>query len=256
MKIRAYFLLLSVLLIILYTLVYVPAIPQDSSYHNFADQRAVLGISNAFNVLSNFPYLVFGMMGVYQYWQAPKLALISSIQRLYLLFYVGVVLVAIGSAYYHLEPSNERLLWDRLAMSITFMALFIIIVAEYVHEQVGRWLLMPLLVAGAVSVLYWSYTESIQQGDLRAYILVQFIPMIFIPIILWLYRPRFTSSLSFWLMMGCYWLAKGFELLDQQMFDELVYISGHSLKHLISSLSVYVFYRALQKRRSLNSRTD
>ncbi len=253
MNIRACFLLLTAVLVIIFTLLWVPSIPQDSGYHNFSDQRTLLAIPNAFNVLSNFPYLMFGLMGVFQLWKQPKLALISSLRYVYRLFFVGVVLVAIGSAYYHLEPSNERLFWDRLAMSITFMALFTIILAEYVHEQVAQWMLIPLLVAGVFSVLYWSYTESLQQGDLRGYVLVQFIPMIFIPLILWLYRPRFIPSMYFWLMMSCYWLAKVFELLDQQIFDELAYISGHSLKHVISSLSVYIFYQALRQRTPLIS---
>lgn len=248
MNLRAYLLLLSAVLIVVYMLVYVPAIPQDNSYHNFSDQRTLLGIPNAINVLSNFPYLVFGLMGVFQLWKQVKLGLISLVKPEYLLFFVGVILVAIGSTYYHLEPTNERLLWDRLAMSITFMALFTIILAEYIHEQAIRWLLIPLLIVGVFSVVYWSYTESFQQGDLRGYILVQFIPMIFIPFILWLYRPRFIPSKYFWFMMGCYWLAKLFELLDQQIFDEFAYVSGHSLKHLISSLGVYVFYRALKNR--------
>lgn len=32
-------------------------------------------------------------------------------------FYIGVGAVAFGSAYYHLEPNDARLVWDRLPVS-------------------------------------------------------------------------------------------------------------------------------------------
>lgn len=35
------------------------------------------------------------------------------------LFYAGVTGVAFGSAYYHLKPDNNRVLWDTLPVSIT-----------------------------------------------------------------------------------------------------------------------------------------
>ena len=38
--------------------VLLPPIPQDQSYHQFADQRALLGIPNFWNVVSNLPFIV------------------------------------------------------------------------------------------------------------------------------------------------------------------------------------------------------
>ena len=40
----------------------------------------------------------------------------------YCLFFLGTVLVGFGSGHYHLAPDNDRLLWDRLAMMLAFMA--------------------------------------------------------------------------------------------------------------------------------------
>ena len=37
-----------------------PPIPQDPSYHNFADQRRLAGIANALDVLSNIPFALVG----------------------------------------------------------------------------------------------------------------------------------------------------------------------------------------------------
>lgn len=35
-------------------------------------------------------------------------------------FYAGIACVAFGSAYYHLKPDNERLIWDTLPVRVTF----------------------------------------------------------------------------------------------------------------------------------------
>ena len=36
-------------------------IPQDLAYHNFADTRALFGLPNAYDVLSNIPFLLVGV---------------------------------------------------------------------------------------------------------------------------------------------------------------------------------------------------
>src|SRR2546428_414510 len=41
-----------------------PPIPQDAAYHQFADRRPMLGLPNALNVLSNFPFVVVGILGL------------------------------------------------------------------------------------------------------------------------------------------------------------------------------------------------
>ncbi|MGZ8797057.1 MAG: ceramidase domain-containing protein, partial [Thermoanaerobaculia bacterium] len=39
-------------------------IPQDASYHAFADRRTVLGVPNFWNVISNLPFLLVGIAGL------------------------------------------------------------------------------------------------------------------------------------------------------------------------------------------------
>lgn len=34
-------------------------------------------------------------------------------------FFIGVAAVGVGSSYYHLEPNDARLVWDRLPVSFT-----------------------------------------------------------------------------------------------------------------------------------------
>ena len=100
----------------------------------------------------------------------------------YLAFFIGVALVSAGSAYYHWAPSNDRLLWDRLPMSIAFMAFCSAIIADRIDSKAGNvWLLPVLIGLGLASLVYWNWTESLGRGDLRFYGFVQFYPMIAIP---------------------------------------------------------------------------
>ena len=41
-----------------------PPIPQDPGYHSFADQRTMIGIPNALNVVSNVPFAFIGLAGL------------------------------------------------------------------------------------------------------------------------------------------------------------------------------------------------
>src|SRR5258706_8364410 len=98
-------------------------IAQPLDYHAFVDQRSIWGIPNCWNVVSNVPFLIFGLMGVAEI--AGRRAL--PLKGVYLTFFAGTCLVAVGSGYYPLAPSNDTLLWDRLPMAIVFMAFFSII---------------------------------------------------------------------------------------------------------------------------------
>lgn len=254
MKVNKHNFIPLIILAAISVMLFMPAMPQDIHYHSFADQRSIFGIPHFFNVLSNIPYLVVGLAGTYTLLTKQHLAIIHSLKHVYLAFFVGVALVCFGSGYYHLNPSNNTLLWDRLPMSVAFMAFFTIVIAEYVSESVARKIFLPLLLAGVSSVIYWHWTETLQQGDLRPYILVQFLPIILIPYILLSYPPRYTHGYFYWLIIACYLLAKGLELGDGVVFDNLGVISGHSLKHLASALAPYLLYVSI-KVKSINRQT-
>ena len=230
---------------------FIPAIPQDLHYHNFSDQRNLLGVPNFYNVFSTLPYLVIGIYASGMLWFSSCLIILPALKPVYITFFIGVTLVCFGSGYYHLQPSNAALLWDRLPMAIAFMAFFTLVIAEFINEVIARKLFVPLVVAGVASVLYWHYTESLQQGDLRPYILVQFLPILLIPYILLTRQSRFSHVYFYWLVLASYVLAKLLELGDAQIFDSIVLLSGHSLKHLISALAPLFVYLALRQRHAV-----
>jgi hypothetical protein len=90
-------------------------------------------------------------------------------------------------------------------------------------------------------------------GDLRPYGLVQFLPMLLIPMILLMFEEKFTRVRAIWWFLGWYLVAKIFELLDQQVFESLALISGHSLKHLGAGIGCFIYLRYLQTRSLIGS---
>ncbi len=225
---------------------FVEPIAQDSAYHNFADTNEFFGIANFWNVVSNIPFLIVGLMGLAQ---LKRLNIIPEMGVAYWLLFFGVALVAFGSGYYHLHPNNQTLVWDRLPMTIAFMSLFAVIIAEFVNQQRGSLLLFPLLIAGIASVLFWLVTESQGVGDLRFYALVQFLPIILIPLILLAYPSEFTKVSAYWWLLFAYIVAKVLEYYDgpiYHLFNQQM--SGHAIKHVAAAIGMYVLLRSFRYR--------
>ncbi len=232
-------------------------LPQDPAYHAFADSRTIAGINNFWNVASNLPFLIVGLWGTVYVLRNAHAVCLPGLEIAYLVFFSGVFLTAFGSGYYHLSPDNGTLVWDRLTMTIGFSGLFAVIIGEFVSPRLGRATVVPLLIAGVVSVEYWGWTESIGAGDLRFYALFQFLPMMLIPVVLWLYKPAIGSAKPFWLMLLFYALAKLAETFDGGVFSAGGAISGHSLKHVLAAMTPATFlYALVQRRHELQAAND
>jgi hypothetical protein len=222
-------------------------IAQDSRYHQFADTRHALSVPNGFNVLSNIPFLLAGLFGLWGLLVSKTIKVYAGLKPGFIVFFAGISLVSVGSSYYHLSPNNETLVWDRLPMTIAFMALFAITIGEFVSSRHFKSVLFSFLFAGFLSVIYWRTTESGGAGDLRPYALVQFLPMLLIPVFLIAGGEKSKSTSGYWALMACYVFAKIFEYYDVQIFILLAEVSGHSLKHVIAATGVFLF--ALSYRR-------
>jgi len=231
-------------------------IPQNPDYHRFADQRGWFAVPSSLNVLSNLPFLVVGVLGLtfLARSKVPNASFLDTRERWpYVAFFLGVAGAAFGSAYYHWSPSNAVLMWDRLPMTFGFMGLLAAVVAECIGVSVGVRLLSLLLAVGVSSVIYWHETELRGSGDLRPYALVQFYPLVVIPLLVLLFPPRYTRRSDIFVAVGVYALAKVFELLDGAIFDWGRLVSGHTLKHLTAALAVYWILRMLKKRLAVES---
>jgi len=233
-----------------------PPIPQTQDYHRFADQRTFLGIPNFLNVASNAAFLLVGAMGLSflrrRRGTGPEGASAEGSEQLsYAIFFLAVTLTGFGSGYYHLAPDNARLVWDRAPMSVAFMAILAALITERVSVKAGRLSLFPLVAAGIGSVWYWRLTELGGRGDLRPYILVQFFPMIAIPLIMLLFPSRYTRSAGLLGAAVVYGVAKAFEAADGQIFAAGRIAGGHTLKHLTAALATYLILRMLRNRHPL-----
>jgi hypothetical protein len=214
-----------------------PPIPQPSAYHLFADRRSFLGIPNCADVLSNVPFAVVGLLGLATLFSTARhTAFASDRERWpYVVLFAGVALTSVGSAHYHLAPDNARLVWDRLPMSLGFMGLLTAILGECVSLRLARWLFAPLLMLGALSVVYWYWSEIQHAGDLRLYLLVQFGSLLLVTLMLALYPARYSGTGYFVASLGAYAAAKLFELADSEIFALGHIVSGHTLKHLTAA---------------------
>ena len=99
-------------------LLVLPPLTQDQSYHQFADQRTIFGIPNFWNVVSNLPFLAVGVAGLRRFRNDPATVV----------FFLGVLLTGVGSSYYHWDPNDDTLFWDRLPMTLSFAAILALVV--------------------------------------------------------------------------------------------------------------------------------
>jgi hypothetical protein len=233
-----------------------PPLSQSQDYHNFADRRALFGVPNFLNVTSNAAFLLAGLLGLSWLLQwhrsNPHNGFVEQREQWpYVALFLGVTLTGLGSGYYHLAPDNARLVWDRLPMAIAFTAILSAIISERIGVKAGLLSLVPLVVVGMGSVVYWHLTELGGRGDLRAYVLVQFYPILAIPLIMLLFPPRYTRSADLLGAAALYGLAKVFEVSDARIFAAVPIVGGHTLKHLAAALAAYQILRMLQKRRPL-----
>ncbi len=216
-----------------------PLIAQDQGYHQFADQRLLFATPNFWNVVSNIPFVVIGAAGLH-------LRAGASIRVIFL----GIFLAGLGSAYYHWNPSDAALFWDRLPMTLTFMAILANAIEERVDAKAGAILLWPLLALGIVSLLIWRST-----GDLRLYGWVQFFPILALPLLFWLFPPTYTGTAN-WLVAGAlYVAAKVFEFFDGPVMSAGHVLSGHTLKHLTAAAACFVILRNFQMRQPVSAAT-
>ncbi len=223
-------------------------IAQDLAYHDFSDSVSWLNVPNVLNVLSNLPFLAVGLLGLHKLINLNSLNIINDNKLAYVALFFGTTLVAFGSGYYHLWPNNQTLVWDRLPMTIAFMSLFSIVISEFISIKLGKVLLIPLLVLGLFSVFYWHITEANGQGDLRFYAIIQFFPMLAMPIILFTFKSSFSQVSGYWWLLAAYIAAKVFEYFDVAIHDMLTVISGHSIKHIAAAMGVYVLLRSYNSR--------
>jgi hypothetical protein len=129
------------------------------------------------------------------------------------------------------------------------MTLLAITFGERINPRTGRLLLAPLLVLGVASLLYWKAS-----GDLRLYVLVQFYPMLALPLMLAWFPPRYTGAGGTWAMIGFYVLAKALELADSRIWQAAAPLSGHPWKHAAGAVAMLCYVQTMCHRQNAAQR--
>jgi hypothetical protein len=219
-----------------------PPIVQPLQYHEFADGRAFFGIPNFWNVVSNVLFLLVGVAGL-RFCVAHELRS----RPAWIALFAGVALVAAGSGYYHWDPRDAALVWDRLFITVAFMGLLVALIGEHLSARLAQVLLVPMLLVGLAGVLYWRAS-----GDLRLYLWVQLIALLAIPLLIVLFRSGYTRRSLLLAALVWHALARVAELYDREIFALTGnQVSGHSLKHILAAMACFTILWMLRTRRPL-----
>lgn len=250
-------LLLAVLLVAAWQL---PPIAQPQEYHRFAEQTTCLGVPHCYDTLSNLLFIPAGLAGlVFLGSDAAHRVFIDRRERNpYALFFLAIALVGPASAYYHLAPDDNRLVWDRAAIAVAMMSWLAAVLGERIvlARRYMLFVLPVLVLAGLASVGYWIGSERIGQGDLRAYALTQILPMLFAPLLLRLYPPRYSGDPDILIVLGLYALALLCDWNDRAIADLTGFVSGHTLKHVLASAAAGWILVGLARRKTLPGKSS
>lgn len=223
-------------------------IVQPTGYHDFADARALLGMPNGANVLSNAGFALVGIWGLLRLQPRRHHPALAAGWPGHELFLTALVLTAAGSAYYHWAPDSDRLNWDRLPIALACAGLLAAARAE-THEGTRAWIWTGVLAAAAVaSVLWWHVTDRAGLGDLRPYLLLQAAPLVIIPLWQMGGRAPRAERRAFALAIALYILAKVAEVADHSLYDFTGIVSGHTIKHVLATCAAVVLTARLIRR--------
>lgn len=184
-----------------------PTIHQQEHYHDFADKRKIFGIPNFLDVISNLFFIYVAFFA--STWH----------------YSLALILVGVGSGWYHLWPTSDSLFFDRMPMTFAFMSLWGDKINSVYGTDISIWLFWMI---GAFSILWWKHS-----GSLNFYAWVQFYPMI--NFLTWAHNIYELEFLAWYL------LAKVTEYFDEGIYKlSRGLVSGHTLKHILCAYSAYL----------------
>ena len=213
-------------------------IRQSQKYLNFADRRSILFVPNFFDVISSITFSYVGFSGLVQRKK-------SDPNILWPLFFIGIFFIGPGSMYFHLNPNETTVIFDRLPMGVAFVSLFFAILIDTFNFSKGlKSLFIFSVLLGLGSTIHWVVTR-----DLRFYIWVQLTPILTAILVPILFRVISLKLRYLIYAAALYIIAKITEVYDQQIYSvtgEL--LSGHTLKHLLAALAIYQLVLAYKGR--------
>lgn len=240
-------LLLALLAVLVGVALLAPGFTQPAGYHGFADQRGWGAIPHALNVLSNLPFAIGGVWGLWALQRAPRAALLPVERSMAALFFAGLVLTSFCSGWYHWLPNNAGLALDRVGMAVAFAGLLGLAAADRISARAGQAVGWGVLVLALLAVAVSALT-----GNVLPWALVQFGGVVLVVVLVFVKPVPGAMGVSIGLTIALYALAKVFEHFDAQVYaltGEV--LSGHSLKHLVASLAAWPVLAAVWRASAL-----
>jgi hypothetical protein len=208
-------------------------IVRGPEFHRYADTRTWLGIPNAGDVLSNLAFLIVAARGL-RHTYAPMGRLVGA----------GIAAIGLGSAAYHLAPSDLTLAFDWAPIALTLAVLSAAVLDDRGGPGPLALALAPLFAFG--SVVWWLATGGTHGGNMAPYVAVQVTCIALPPLVAVLAPGTIRTG---WLFAGLasFVVARVLGAYDRALL-EAIGISGHSLKHIAAAQAAACGLRALMRR--------
>ena len=210
-------------------------IEQYAHYHDFADQKTWLSVPYGKDVWSNLGFLWIGFWGMWQL-KRHRINVLSAYVSM-----AAMMLTAFGSAYYHVNPNDWTLIWDRLPISLVCAGLISSTITHLKPTTKTMWLDTALIAVAILGVAVWHVN-----GDLRWYLGLQLWCVLVLPY--WLMASGTAKPIQWAMLAAIFWyvLAKITESTDVWIWQHTQQlISGHTLKHLLASVALYEMAKAI-----------
>lgn len=217
---------------------------QAQGYHLFAEQRVIFNIPHFGDVLSNLAFILVGILLLLEAKKWNTMEMYQEQNTMFKWLAYTCIILGLGSGYYHWEPIDSTLIWDRIAMVLAFAIVFYDSCVRYEvfskNQALNGALATAIVFVG--TVVFWIIFDR-----LEPYFLVQAFALVLVILAIKNYKEIPSKHLIY--LFGWYVLAKIFEIYDKQIFEITCdFISGHTLKHIASAIALYVFGKYMLKR--------
>jgi len=210
-----------------------PQVTQFDSYHDFADKSNVLGLPHAWDVLSNVPFALIGVGGLWVMRRFSEVEGSIVARDMLLLFFYGLIVTSVCSSFYHLSPDNASVFLDRLGMTVAFAGILALAVTVCVSDRAGKMISYLVLFLGPVCLWVWQQTDN-----LLAWSVLQAGGMLVIVGLAAFTKASKSLRVALAYAIGWYFLSKLCELGDHAIYEwTFGLMPGHSLKHIVAAFA-------------------
>jgi hypothetical protein len=200
--------------------------------------------------------LPLGVVGAWGAWVVHRDRWPRALRKPWFYFFVSSALSAAASALFHLQPSAVVHAAGHAFGATAMTMLALAFAAE--RMDIGFGSRAAVASAGAiagVAALWWLAGHGASgQGDLRALLFLECLPVLLLPAGALSLPGHFTRATDWALMLSAYVAARAVGLLDSPIAGATAGFGGHALMHLLlAGVAAWPLYRAWAASRRVDS---